>query len=109
MNGEVLRETSPIKVSNLDVSIHHSLIFVTSLNLLYMLDYEFAKCLTILEFPAEITAILFLANYPIYVVSLTNGKVYFMNFTIKDHVSVHSTTYAIYETGNNNFMTEDTE
>lgn len=50
------------------------------MNLLYLFDYEFIKCLSCLEFDGDITSISFIANYPLFVVSTTTGKLFIIKF-----------------------------
>lgn len=63
------------------------------MNHLYIFDYEFVKCLSFLEFDGDITAITFIANYPIYGVATTTGKLYLMKFHVKEHIEVTSSVY----------------
>ena len=88
MNGELLREITPVKSQLIEISVHHSLLLSSNHNILHIFDYEFVRVLQILEFNADISAILFIANYPLFAVSLSNGKVLFIEFQIKEHSSV---------------------
>ena len=80
MNGELLREITPVKSQLIEISVHHSLLLSSNHNILHIFDYEFVRVLQILEFNADISAILFIANYPLFAVSLSNGKVLFIEF-----------------------------
>lgn len=80
------------------------------MNHLYIFDYEFIKCLSFLEFDGDISSIIFIANYPLFGVSTTTGKLYIMKFVVKDHIEVKTTIYQIYEVANcANYVTEEGE
>ena len=74
---------------------------------MYYIDYEFVKCLGILEFESEITNIIFIANYPIFAVATLSGKVFFIKFILKEHTDVESEIFDIYDVGSNNYVTEE--
>ncbi|CAD8096929.1 unnamed protein product [Paramecium primaurelia] len=109
MNGEILREITHFEASQLELSVHHSLILLSQGSKLYYIDYEFVKCLGVLEFDAEITNIIIIANYPLLAVSTIQGKVIFIKFNIKEHIQVDSELYDLYDVGSNNYITEETE
>lgn len=73
--GHTLRSFKhQVRISIVELSVYHSLVFTASDNVVFVWDYEFAKMVRQLKFSEDITAIQCINYYSLLLLSTNTGK-----------------------------------